>query len=254
MRSGFPTTLSPHSHPHPNHSPKPRTLTLTSNPSLNPHLRRLPAYRPTLRPPLLSPLPLLDALKTPKPIPLRALELGGNPRIKAETLAAIRARLGAPSDATPFDDADDPRGVKATMVRSNSFSRISIYGGDGDRNSLASLASRHTTDLTVAPNLSYVDARHPAPSHSCRRLAPVAVRRGLPPLLRDVRAVDLPRRLASHPRLGLPPERVQAEGRHDRRGASVRAAVPSATDIASLCSVRPTVRLLAVPRMMMFER
>ena len=48
---------------------------------------------------------LLDALKTPKPIPLRALELGGNPRIKAETLAAIRARLGAPSDATPFDDA-----------------------------------------------------------------------------------------------------------------------------------------------------
>ena len=36
---------------------------------------------------------------------LRALELGGNPRIKAETLAAIRARLGAPSDATPFDDA-----------------------------------------------------------------------------------------------------------------------------------------------------
>ena len=48
---------------------------------------------------------LLEALKTPKPIPLRALELGGNPRIKAETLAAIRARLGAPSDATPFDDA-----------------------------------------------------------------------------------------------------------------------------------------------------
>ena len=36
---------------------------------------------------------------------LQRLELGGNPRIRAETLAAIRARLGAPSDATPFDDA-----------------------------------------------------------------------------------------------------------------------------------------------------